>query len=75
MKITDLNVLEVGTVFYECEYGMNMKMIVTTKPKFEDGKWFWKAKNSAGYEIDYLITEGYEHYGPSIYTEPAYVKS
>ena len=34
----------------------------------ETGAWRWKGvRVDNGQEIDYLITEGYEHYGPKLY--------
>lgn len=34
----------------------------------------WTAINvDTGEQIPYTITEGLEHYGPSLYTEPAYL--
>lgn len=71
MKPIDLNV---GDVFYECASGINFKMIVRTKPEFDNGKWSWTAIGSDGNIIDYLITEGFEHYGPKIYSQPQYVE-
>ena len=72
MRISDPTIMQVGTVFYECEYGMNLKMKVTTKPVFENNQWKWKAEDHMGNEVDYLLTKGFEHYGPRIYSEPAY---
>lgn len=66
--------LDVGDTFYECYMGMNVEMIVETKPSFEDNQWRWTAKNQEGNIQDYLITKGYEHYGPKIYSQPQYVK-
>lgn len=64
-----------GDVFYECEYGRNYEFIVVTEPKCDNNKWTWTAKNTKTDQIvEYLITEGYEHYGPRIYSQPQYVK-
>jgi hypothetical protein len=79
MKEVDMRIhprdLKMNDIFYECEYGKNMKMIVTEKPALIEGdrnKWAWKAMCSNGYIYDYLITEGLEHYGPKIYSVPEY---
>lgn len=72
MRIRDPMIMQVGTVFYECEYGMNMKLKVTTKPIFENDQWTWTAVDHLGNEVHYLITKGYEHYGPKLYSAPAY---
>lgn len=64
--------LNIGDTFYECYSGINIKMVVETQPLFEDGKWKWTAKDHQGNIQDYLIAKGYEHYGPKIYSQPAY---
>ena len=65
--------LKIGDVFYECQSGHNLKMIVTSTPIIKDGKITWTAKNMLGDEVDYLVTEGLEHYCPRIYDRPQYV--
>lgn len=71
MKI-DLNNLQMGDVFYECEKGTNMKMTVVTPVVFENNQWKWQAKSEQYEFIDYLVTKGYEYYGPKIYSRPMY---
>lgn len=77
MSIEIAKQLEVGSVFYESEYGIELTLETTTKPiRTEDGQWKWSAividSHPEGEypvddsEIDYLITEGYAHYGPKI---------
>jgi len=66
--------LKLGDSFYESYYGVNAYMIVIKEPTHIDGKWEWTAMNENGEEVEYLITDGYEHYGPSIYSEPAYTR-
>lgn len=68
----NLDELKVGDVFYECEYGTNLRMVVTKPIIFENDQWKWKAIDEDGKEVDYLITKGYEHYGPKLYSYPAY---
>lgn len=66
--------LKVGDVFYECSAGMNLRMVVI-KPVIHSGdQWKWVAEDESGEPCSYLITDGYEHYGPKIYTEPQYVR-
>jgi hypothetical protein len=65
--------LEVGDVFYECQYGINLHMVVTEAVVFQNNRWTWKAIADDGKAIDYLTTKGYEHYGPKLYSMPAYV--
>lgn len=73
---------KVGDVFYECEYGATIKARVLSEPvkTGEDitgrKQWRWQAENLAtGDTIDYLITEGFSHYGPHLYREPIYALS
>lgn len=73
MRISDPTELKVGDVFYECHHGMNFRLVVTEVPIFRDDKWQWKAVDSKGMETNFLITKGYEHYGPKIYRQPAYL--
>ena len=76
------NELNVGDIFYECQSGMNIEAKVVTQPTSENidisGKeriqWKWLAVNTTTKEeIDYCLTEGLEHYGPRLYSEPQYV--
>jgi hypothetical protein len=76
------NELNVGDIFYECQSGFNIQAKVTTQPKsktitfMEEEKiqWQWTAVNvTTGEEINYCLTEGLEHYGPRLYSEPQYV--
>jgi len=71
--------MKVGDVFFECEYGANIRARVTEAPVASndgvDGKRVlrWKAENTENSEpIDYMLTEGLDHYGPRIYSEAQY---
>ena len=71
--------MKVGDVFYECEYGANIRARVTTAPVIDTTSWEgkrqlrWEAENTeSGEPISYLLTEGLDHYGPRIYDEPQY---
>jgi len=66
--------LNIGDIFYECEAGMNLKMTVVEEVIHESGQWRWASEDIDGNRFDYLITDGYEHYGPKIYSEPQYMK-
>ena len=72
-----------GTIFYESAYGQNVQYEALHEPHTvevvigEDQgprtQWHWQAKNLATQEItDFTVTAGMEHYGPQIYSEPAY---
>lgn len=60
----------IGDIFYE--RGVVGKIKVLTKPIMLDGSWQWEAETENGVVIKYLVTPGFEHYGPSIYNYEAY---
>jgi hypothetical protein len=79
-----INDIEIGDTHFECEYGCYIECAVITKPvrtestSERDGKvsvqWTWKSKNKLNDKIiDYLITEGFQHYGPNLYNEQVYM--
>jgi hypothetical protein len=72
MRIDDPMELKLNDVFFECQYGINLQMKVIKDPTFDGDRWQWRAVDSDGNEVDYLITKGLEHYGPRIYWQPAY---
>lgn len=80
IKSTNPTTFKVGDIFYECQYGANLEARVTEAPTLktlEDGRrqWSWTAENTQnGEKIEYLVTEGLEHYGPRIYEEPQYFR-
>lgn len=71
ISISDINI---GDIHYEFEYGIGTKCKVISKPRRnKEGKWTWQAENlKNGSVIDYLVTEGFEHYGPNLYDYEAY---
>jgi hypothetical protein len=70
-----LSELQVGDVFYERHLRLEVVDVPTKtwSETLEAFKWQWKAKTEDGREIEYLITEGHEHYGPQLSDYPAYV--
>ena len=73
MSSIDPTTLKVGDVFYECAYGNCVKFTVTRDAIVENDQIKWKASSENITETDFLITKGYEHYGPKIYSSPAYI--
>lgn len=73
--------LKIGLVYYECEYGLNIIMEVTsnvTQKEVDFGgdigikvQYLWKAKGESGEEVDCLATEGMLHYS-RLYKYPEY---
>lgn len=68
--------LDVGSKFVEYDsFCGSVTAVCTQKPTQNvdgDGKvkWRWKAQVvGTGRDVDYLLTEGFEHYGPRIYRE------
>lgn len=64
--------LNVGDVFYEFAFGKNLEMTVVEEVTHEYGQYRWVTEDKNGERFDYLITDGYEHYGPKIYSMPVY---
>lgn len=79
MKLADMSFGNVhprdihkGDILWESgQYG-SIQFEVINDPTHVDGRWEWKARTWHGTE-DYLITDGYEHYGPRIYRQPVYM--
>ncbi len=72
-----------GMIFYESAYGENIRFesldepssvdVVIREGELPQTQWHWQAKNCETEEIvDFTITSGMEHYGPKLYSEPAY---
>lgn len=77
----NVNDLKDGTIFYECRSGYNAKYIlvddvVINEVEIHDKQhkqYKWKALHEKSNTVtDFLITEGFEHYGPRLYTSPQY---
>ena len=70
----DVAKIKVGDIHYEYEYGMGIKCKVVSEPKrSKEGKWTWQSENlKTGGMINYLLSEGFEHYGPNLYDYEAY---
>lgn len=65
-----------GAIFYENDYGLHKFVVVRPaelQTSAENGtRLVWSAKiadNPDAEEISFMITAGFEHYGPKIYTE------
>ena len=71
--------LKVDDVFYDCSSKISVKYIVVREPietysdELEKNQLEWFAVVAGEDDGDrFLVTEGLEHYGPSIYSYPAY---
>lgn len=67
--MTAISRIAKGTVFHERDYGYDETSTATTNPCYnpETGQWTIVGKvHSDGRMVDFLITEGYEHYGPML---------
>ena len=66
--------IKIGDIHYEYDMGMVVKVEVTSLPvKSDEGKFTWESKNVlTGKEVHYLLTPGFEHYGPNLYDYEAY---
>lgn len=74
LNFEDLTKLEVGDTIYETAYGMNIYMTLETKPiinipeGMDERQVSFDTRSSDGAVISILVTEGLEHYGPSLYS-------
>ena len=72
--------IKIGDTLYEYEYGHCIKSVVLSQPKRKetaDGEiqWTWTSEICGTEDtIDYMLTEGYQHYGPNLYDYEAYIK-
>jgi len=65
--------IKIGDIHYEYDMGLGIKVKVLTLQVKEDDKWTWTAEQvSTGREINYLVTEGFEHYSANLYDYEAY---
>ena len=72
-----VNRIEVGDVHYEYGYAQRAEMVVIEAPvetKNDEGKrvWKWKSELENGEVINYMVTEGWEHYSSNLYDYEAY---
>jgi hypothetical protein len=80
-EIDKLAAMKLGHIFYECEMGMNIRARGTATPVVTNDGYEgrrvlrWEAENTeSGERIDYMMTEGLDHYGPRIYDQPQYAR-
>lgn len=67
MSVNVAKQIEKGSVFFEHAYGEELQLTAKSTPtRNDDGQWEWEAVTNDGRDVHYLITEGYEHYGPNI---------
>ena len=63
--------LNISDVVWEVSQYGSIEIVITTKPEHKDNKWVWTARAYGGEPIEYLVTDGLEHYGPRVYQRPA----
>ncbi len=79
LSYKQIKALEKGTHIFEHGYGTTVKSVVATDPveKYLDGIGnqvsFVAINLKTNAEINYVFSEKYMHYSPSIYLEPAYI--
>lgn len=80
IRDSEVNDFEIGDIIYECQYGYNIETKVVSKPVESVGvdekpAWTWDAVNTQnGEKIEYMLTEGFSHYGPRLYRQPQYAR-
>ncbi len=77
MRLTeeDISGLDLGDIFYECEYGYNLEARVISKPFRDESSdlWSWVAENTKNGEVvKYSWSKAFSHYGPRLYNTPEY---
>jgi hypothetical protein len=79
LSFDEVAALEVGSVVYECQYGLNVEVKVMTKPVIDETGEAKQVRfegacshNSDHGPTKFLLTKGFESYGPSLYAEPVY---
>ena len=79
LKIQDIRE---GDIFYESSQAVTAKFLASQDPHSDEidiqgrvhTRWHLKALHEVSNTIQHFtVTEGFEHYGPSLYTQPAYV--
>ena len=72
IKCSEALKLKVGDTFYEYGYGQSAMFKVATAPVQEANQVKWTGADESGNIVDFMITEGHEHY-VNLYTYPAYI--
>lgn len=62
-----IDLVKTGTQLLESEFGMDLKSIATSPAFYVGDKVSWTAIGNDGKSINYLMTRGFEHYGPHVY--------
>ena len=75
----DFKEIKKDKIFYECEYGTNMKFIALEdahRKKGDEEYWEFKGRRvKTGEVIDFGSREGFSHYAPKLYKEPEYANT
>lgn len=70
LKIKDIRK---GDVFYECEQGVNYKLVATTNARRISDGWYCNVKNSDGESFEFFVSDNTNHPGPNLFREPQYI--
>lgn len=65
--------LNEGDIFHECGYGLNFEYVAANIVKTDETV-RWQGLGRDNKITDFLVTKGFEHYGPKIYSSPQYVR-
>jgi hypothetical protein len=82
MSKVDVKSLKKGDVFFENVYGKSVRftaltdatknVVVSAFTDEEMVQWTFKGITDDQYVQEFVVTEGLEHYGPTLHSEPAY---
>lgn len=64
-----------GDIFYECEYGENLKCLALEDPRQVDGQTFLQVLVDDKDDVEFLETEAYPAYWLRTYTQPVYFRA
>lgn len=71
IKIKDI---KCNDTFYECERGFNDEFVATCDAYRKDNGWAVRGTHALhSYEVDFYVRDGFEAYGPKLYSAPAYI--
>lgn len=69
----DIAALKAGDVYYECEYGLNVKVRVIEEPVYVDGRYTWEAENVSDNAAIFYSWREENLYLLHLYKRPEYV--
>ena len=60
-------------VFYECEKGINYRLVALTNARKMGDGWYCVVENSKGSKVEIFVSEYTKHHGPNLFWEPRFL--